>query len=234
VVSALARQQLMPTGRLRVGLNSANLLTRAIGAAMGRDLATRLGTEVLLVEYATPGAVANGVATDWDIAFLAADAERETTIAFTRPYVELDATYLVRGESPIHAVADADRAGISIATPPTAAYTLVLKREVRRATLVFLADDQALQQLEMGDVHAIAGLRDTLLRRVARVPGGRVLDDTIARARQAIAVPKANGAALHYLTDYLAEIKTAGLVDAAIQATGFVGASTRCVSRDDG
>jgi polar amino acid transport system substrate-binding protein len=139
--------------------------------------------------------------------------------------VELDATYLVTGDSPINTVADADRPGFIIATPATAAYTLVLKRDIRRATLVFLPDDQALQQLQTGSVHAVAGLRDTLLRSVARVPGARVLTDNIARAQQAIAVPTANTAALIYVSAYLAEVKKSGLVGAAIQETGFVGAS---------
>lgn len=224
MVTAVARQQLLPTGRLRVGINSANLLTRAVGAAVGRDLASRLGSEVLLVEYRTPGAVANGVGTEWDIAFLAADPERQAAIAFTPPYVELDATYLVAGDSAITTVADADRSGVTIATPATAAYTLALRRSIRRATLISLADDPALQQLQAGTVHAVAGLRDTLLRKASRAPGARVLSDTIARAQQAIAVPKANVAALGYLSSYLAEVKTSGLVEAAIQATGFVGA----------
>jgi hypothetical protein len=60
---------------------------------------------------------------------------------------------------------------------------------------------------------------------VARVPGARVLTDNIARAQQAIAVPKANTAALIYVSAYLAEVKKSGLVGAAIQETGFVGAS---------
>src|SRR3954454_22649795 len=128
------RRQLLPTGKLRVGLNSGNLLTRQVGTAIGRDLAGRLATDAVFVEYPTPGAVTDAVGKEWDIAFVAADPERMAAIAFTAPYVELDATYLVRDNSGINTVADADRAGVTIATAPTAAYTQVLKRDIRRAT----------------------------------------------------------------------------------------------------
>src|SRR5262245_35653110 len=103
-----ARRQLLPTGKLRVGINSGNAVTRAVGTEIGRDLARRLGADVVFVPYPTPGAVTDAVAKEWDIAFVASDPERATAIAFTPAYVELDATYLVRGDSVIQRVADAD------------------------------------------------------------------------------------------------------------------------------
>jgi hypothetical protein len=113
---AAGRQQLLPTGTLRAGINAGNALTRAVGAQLARELARRLGAEAVLVEYPTPGAVTDAVGKEWDVAFIAADPERTGTLAFTPAYVELDATYLVRDAS-IRTVADVDRAGATIATP---------------------------------------------------------------------------------------------------------------------
>ena len=220
-----ARRQLLPTGKLRVGLNTNNRITLAVGADIGRDLARRLGVEAVLVEYPSPGAVTDAAGTEWDTAFVAADPDREAAIAFTPPYVELDATYLVRGDSPVHGVGDVDRAGVRIATGATSAYTLLLKRDIRNATLVFLANDEAVEGLRAGTIDAVAGLRDALVRSAPRVPGARVLTGNITRARQAIAVPKANAAALAYLTQYLAEIKKSGFVAASIDKTGAIGVS---------
>jgi len=219
------RRQLLPTGKLRVGLNAGNLLTRQVGTDIGRNLAQRLGADVVFVEYPTPGAVTDAVGREWDIAFVAADPERMAAISFTPPYVELDATYLVRGNSDISTVADADRAGVTIATAATAAYTLVLKRDIRRATLVFPGNDDALARLQAGTVDAVAGLRDTLLRSAPRVPGSRVLAGNITRAQQAVAVPKANAGALAYLTSYLAALKQSGFIADAVKKTGVAGAS---------
>ena len=219
------RRQLLPTGKLRVGLNSGNLLTTQVGTEIGRHLAQRLGTDAVFVQYPTPGAVTDAVSREWDVAFVAVDPDRMATIAFTPPYVELDATYLVRGDSDIHTVSDADRPGVTIATAATAAYTLVLKRDIRRATLVFPSNDEAITGLQAGTVSAVAGLRDTLLRSAARVPGSRVLADNITRAQQTVAVPKANAAALAYLTSYLQELKQSGFIADAVRRTNFVGAS---------
>lgn len=218
------RQQLLSTGKLRAGINAGNPLTRAVGAQLARELARRLGTEAVLVEYPNPGAVTDAVGKEWDIAFIAADPERAGAIAFSPAYVELDATYLVRDES-IHSVADVDRAGATIATGRTSAYTLVLKRELTRAELVFPSDADAIAGLLNGRITAIAGLRFGLLDTAARVPGTRVLGDNITRAQQAIAVPKANAAALAYVTSFVDDVKKNGFVAAAIRQTGLPGAS---------
>jgi polar amino acid transport system substrate-binding protein len=217
------RQQLVPTGRLRAGINAGNALTRAVGAQLARELARRLGAEAVLIEYPTPGAVTDAVGKEWDVAFVAADPERTSTIAFTPAYVELDATYLVR-EAAIRTVTDVDRAGARIATGRTSAYTFVLRRELKRAELVFPTEAEAIAGLQAGTITALAGLRFGLLEIAARVPGTRVLADNITRAQQAIAVPKANTAALAYVTAFVAEMKTNGFVAGAIRQTGLTGA----------
>ena len=227
VVSAQdpGRQQLLPTGKLRAGINAGNALTRAVGAQLARELARRLGVEAVLVEYPTPGAVTDAVGREWDVAFIAADPERAGAIGFTPAYVELDATYLVRDASAVRAVADVDRAGTKIATGRTSAYTFVLRRELTRAELVFPTEDEAIAGLQAGTITALAGLRFGLLEIAARVPGMRVLPDNITRAQQAIAVPRANAAALAFVTAFVAEVKQNGFVADAIRKTGLTGAS---------
>lgn len=220
-----ARRQLIPTGSLRVGLNTGNALTRVVGAELARELAMRLKAEAVFREYPNPGAVTDAAGTGWDIAFIAADPDRAATIAFTPAYVELDATYLVRSDSPIQRVADADRDGAKIATGRTSAYTLVLRRELTRAELVFPAEDEAVAGVQSGSIAALAGLRFGLLQLAARTPGTRVLTDTITRAQQAIAVPRNNSAALDYVTSFLADVKKSGFVAEAIKKTGLPGAT---------
>jgi polar amino acid transport system substrate-binding protein len=220
-----ARSQLLPTGRLRVALNAGNALTRVVGAELARELARRLKAEAVFREYPTPGAVTDAVGTGWDIAFIAADPDRAAAIAFTPAYVELDATYLVKNDSPIQRVADADRDGAKIATGRTSAYTLVLRRELKRAELVYPPEDEAVTGLQSGTIAALAGVRFGLLDIAARTPGTRVLPDNITRAQQAIAVPRPNGAALDYVTSFLADVKKSGFVAEAIKKTGLAGAT---------
>ena len=219
------RQQLLAAGKLRAGINAGNALTRDVGAQLARELARRLGAEVVLIEYPTPGAVTDGVSREWDVAFIAADPERANTIAFTPAYVELDATYLVRDTSPIGSVSDVDQAGATIATGRTSAYTLVLRRELKRAQLVYPTEEDAIAGIRAGGVTALAGLRFGLLQIAARAPGTRVLPDNITRAQQAIGVPRANAAALAYVASFVADVKANGFVADAIRRTGLAGVS---------
>jgi polar amino acid transport system substrate-binding protein len=220
----MTRPQLVPTGHLRVGINTGNQLTRVVGREIAAELAARLNTDAVFVEFPTPGAVASAVGTAWDIAFIAADPDREAAIAFTPPYVELDAGFLVLAASPIQSLSDVDRPGVRIATGATSAYTLALKRDLKLAELVFLTGDEAANGLADGTVQAVAGLRFDLVTRAAANPAARVLPGAFARAHQAIAVPKGNRAALAYVTDVLAGLKRSGAIASMIQRTGLPGA----------
>jgi polar amino acid transport system substrate-binding protein len=221
---AAVRQQLVPTGRLRVGLNAGNPLTRSFGADLSRELARRFGVDAVFVEYPTPGAVTEAAGTAWDIAFVAADPDRVGAVAFTPPYVEIEATYLVRGDSPVRSTGDIDRVGMRVATGTTSAYTLVLKREIQHAELVLVSNDEAVRMLAAGKVDAAAGLRFNLVAAASRVPGSRVLADSFTTAQQAIAVPSGHTAALAYLAAFVDEMKRSGFIADAIAKSGFAGA----------
>jgi polar amino acid transport system substrate-binding protein len=221
----MARTQLLPTGHLRVGINTGNRLTRVVGREIGAELGRRLKADVVFVEYPSPGAVADAVGTGWDVAFIAADPDRESAIAFTPPYVALDAAFLVRAASPLRSLSDIDRAGVRIATGATSAYTLTLKRDVQHAELVYLSADEGARALAAGTVEAMAGLRFDLMTRAAGDPGVRVLPEPFARAQQAVAVPRANTAALAYVTELLTDLKRSGATAAMIQRTGLPGAT---------
>lgn len=219
-----ARRQLAPTGALRVALNTGNPLTSYVGTELGKELARRLGVEAVIKQYPSPGAVTDAAGREWDIGFVAADPDRANALEFTSPYVELDAVYLVPPGSAIRTSADVDRKGVRIATGATSAYTLVLKRELEQAELVFAGTDEALRALQDGGVQAVAGLRFNAMQWAMRVPGSRVLADSFTRAQQAIAVPKGHTAAVAYLEPFLAEMRRNGFVAGAIQKTGLAGA----------
>src|SRR5262245_61366968 len=100
-----ARDELAPTGTLRVGLNLSNfLLTREDKAAntirgiapdLAHEIGRRLGVPVALFGYPRPGKVVDDAPNDkWDIAFLGAEPQRAQQIDFTSVYFEIEATYL--------------------------------------------------------------------------------------------------------------------------------------------
>ena len=103
---------------------------------LARALASRIGVELVLVDYPTPTAAVRGLNSgSCDVAFLGIDQSRAAEVAFSPPFVELDYTYLVPPGSSIRNIADADRPGIRIAAVSNHASTLALKRILKQATL---------------------------------------------------------------------------------------------------
>ena len=102
-ITPAVRSELAPSGKLRVGINHGNFLLvvpgssatepRGVAPDLARELGKRLGVPVEFSKYETAGALGDGVRTGaWDVAFLGAEPQRATEIAFTAAYLEIPAT----------------------------------------------------------------------------------------------------------------------------------------------
>jgi polar amino acid transport system substrate-binding protein len=162
----------------------------------------------------------------WDIAFLGSDPAREKIMSFTAAYLEIEATYLVPGASPLRNAAEVDREGVRVAAPARANYELYLSRNLARAQLVSTSSaDAAFELLASGKVDALAGLTQGLLGLASKLPGARLVEGRFMGVQQSIAVPKGKDAGLHYLRQVIEDAKTSGLVARAIERTGAKGVS---------
>jgi polar amino acid transport system substrate-binding protein len=104
---------------------------------MARIVSERIGVPIEYVSFPSPGAVADAVSEDqWDIALIAHEPKRAETVIFSPAYAEIEATYLVRGDSDARPHADLDRPGVQIAVSARSAYDLYLSRTLRYAELV--------------------------------------------------------------------------------------------------
>jgi len=218
------RQELAPTGKLRVGLNLRRSFLVKQDAATGevtgmavdlsRMLAERLSVTVELVLYPDVGPLVQGArAGAWDIAFLGIDPARSDVMEFTAPYIEVDNTYLVPVNSPIHTLADADRSGVRIGTGLESTTGLFLSRTIKRAQLV---NGNATELLSTGKADIYAASRNSLLMVQERLSGYRLLDEGFDPVRHAIALPRGRELGLAYIKAFVEEIKASGVVAAAI------------------
>jgi len=225
-MSTDARDQLAPNGRLRAALNFSNFLlvsARApepggVAPDLARELARRANATVQYIGYENAGLVADAAKDDaWDVAFIAAEPARANEIAFTPAYLEIDATYLVPEGSPLQAVEDVDRPGVRIATAARAAYTLYLNRTLRHATLVEAVGLPASFDLFTGShLDALAGLKPRLLDDAKKLAGARLLDGRFTAVQQSMGVRASNAAAAQYLSAFVEEIKSSGLLRTTI------------------
>jgi polar amino acid transport system substrate-binding protein len=228
---------LAPGGKLRAAINYGNVIlatrdkatgeSRGVAIDLTREIAGRLGVPVDLVAYDSVAIMGDAAPSEaWDIAFLGSDPAREKIMSFTAAYLEIEATYLVPGASPLRTAADVDREGVRVAAPARANYELYLSRNLKRAQLVSTADaDAAFQALAAGKVDALAGLTQGLLGLAAKLAGSRLVDGRFMGVQQSIAVPKGKDAGLRYLRQVVEDAKASGLVARAIERTGAKGVS---------
>jgi polar amino acid transport system substrate-binding protein len=236
-VTPAVRADLVPTGKLRAAINYGNFIlatkdrttgeSRGVAVDLTQELSRRLGAPVEIVAYDSVAVMGDAAPTGvWDIAFLGSDPKREALMSFTAAYLEIEATYLVRGDSPLRTAAEVDRAGLKVAAPARANYELFLSRNLHHAKLVSTAGvDAAFDLLATGQVDALAGLTQALHDRLSQLPGSRIVEGRFMGVQQSIAVPKGRDAGLAFLRRVVEDAKASGLVARAIERTGARGVS---------
>src|SRR5215510_12494810 len=169
------RADLVPTGKLRAGINYGNFIlatkdkatgeSRGAAVDLANEIGRRLGVPVEIVAYDSVAVMGDAAPTGvWDVAFLGSDPQREALMSFTAAYLEIEATYLVPGTSKLRTAADVDQDGVRVAAPARANYELFLSRNLKRARLVSAqGGDAAFDLLKTGQVDALAGLTQGLL-----------------------------------------------------------------------
>jgi polar amino acid transport system substrate-binding protein len=234
-IRPVARADLAPTGKLRVGINFGNVLLTAKDPATGeprgvaldlaRELGRRIGVPVEIVPYSTAGQMADAVKTGaWDVAFLAAEPQRANEISFTAPYAEIEATYLVPPGSPLRTVKDVDRKGVRISIAEKSAYDLYLSRNLKHAQLVRAPNTPAAFRIFVDDkLEAHANLKPVLLTLADKLAGSRILDGRFSVVGQAIGTPRGRKAGAKYLREFVEDVKAAGLVAQTIEKNGIRG-----------
>lgn len=227
--------QLAPGGILRAGVNLGNplLITGkasngdpdGVSPDMARTIAAKLGVELKIIPYPSPGVLADALAKgEWDIGMIAVEPARAETIAFTAAYVQIEATYLVRDDGPFNTVEDVDSTGTKIAISARSAYDLYLKRHLKNAELIRgegLAG--AVETFTSQNLDALAGLRPALLEDAKTISGTRVLEGVFTSVKQAVGCNPANKEAAQFLKGFVEELKGNGTVQGFIDKHGVTG-----------
>ena len=228
--SPAAIKALAPTGTLRAAINLSNFLLvtgkgsdgnpEGVSPDMARALADRLGVDLELLRFKSPGELADAAATGaWDIGNIGAEPARAESIAFSAAYCEIEATYLVPAGSPITSVEEVDQPGIRIAAAARSAYGLWLERCIERAELVLVEGlDGSFNAFVDQGLEALSGLRPRLITDVERLPGARILPGRFTAVQQAMGTPKGRDeAGFDYLYQFVEAAKASGLVASLIE-----------------
>lgn len=234
-----AQETVAPGGVLRVAflrtnpaqarLDPATGEYRGVAIDLARALADRNKATLVLQPLENPPRVIDAVSRgEADIGFVAPNAEREGPVAFTRTYMLVQQTFMVRADSPIASIADIDRPGNRIGAGRTDSIGFYLKQNLKQAQLVESDDStlaEAREHLATGRIAAFGANRQRLTQAARGVPDVRLLPDDLYGVPQAIIVANGKPATLQMLDAFLAEAKRSGTLQASITRSGVIGLS---------
>jgi polar amino acid transport system substrate-binding protein len=228
-------KDLIPTGRLRVGvafapspsplfvLKDTDGTPRGVTADLASALGRKLGVPVEFMVAPNTGQLTDAVeAGTIDVSFMPMDDERRKRIDFGPAYFLVESTYMVTAASGITKVEQVDRAGVRVVGIANTTTIRAAGRSLKNTTIQAAPSiDDAMALIKSGQMDAFALSRDALPPYVAQVPGARVVEGGFQQTSVAIAVPKGRPQALAYVSAFLEEAKTSGVVRAAFDKAGL-------------
>jgi polar amino acid transport system substrate-binding protein len=243
-----ARAELAPTGRLRLGIGVAPVASafwtrrdaagvpQGVTVTLGQAMAAALDLPLEIVVHNSSSEVMDALAAGRvDVAFLPADAERATRVAFGPNYFLSTSTLMVMPGVAVTRVDEVDRAALRIVGVQGTTTLRSAERAFPRARFLAVTGvDDAIARLRAGEADAVALGRQSLDTLLPQMPGARILEGHFHAAGTAVAVPPGRPAALALVSDWIERAKADGTVRRALDANGIRGAVAPAGSRIGG
>ena len=218
-------ETLATNGVLRVAINTGNraLVQQSgdelVGAspALARRLADQIGARMQPVVYDGAGKVfADAGRNMWDVGFLAIDTMRAEKIAFTDPYIVIEATFAVRADSSFGDVGQVDQPGMRVLTSTGSAYDMHLTKTLKHAALERSGTPpESFAEFGAGRCDAVAGVRESLVGAFGDDPSVRILPGVLTSVQQAMVLPDRDDPRIDALNDFVRRAVEDGFAAAA-------------------
>jgi polar amino acid transport system substrate-binding protein len=233
------RAILAPSGVLRAALYTGTPTSilpdpasggpRGVGYDLGKELAKRLGVPYAPVVFSKNAdvlaAIKNGAA---DVAFTnSSSAARAKEMDFGPPFMDVELGYLVPKGSRLATVADVDAAGLRVGVTAGSSSEATLSREFKKAEVIRATNfDAGIEMMNAGTLNAYATNKASLFEMAEKLPGSKVLEGRWGVEHFAVAIPKGRDQGKAFIRQFTLEVKSEGLVGAAIARAGLRGAVT--------
>jgi polar amino acid transport system substrate-binding protein len=234
------KDEIAPTGKLRVAIaispaGGAFWCTRTengyagVPVDLGRAMAAQLGIPVEYVVHKNSGEITEAAAQgSWDVTFLPKDAEREKTMSFGPVYEVADATYIVKAGSKVTDFATLDEAGTEVGAVNNTTTMRGAQAHLKKATVTgYSTFEEIVWLLKAGEIEAFALSRDQLNGLAKQLPGTKVLDETFKKTVTATAVPLNHPQSLAFVTKFMREAASNGVLRNAYDNSGLKDAPIR-------
>ena len=235
-VPPAAKEELTPTGALRVALLAPNPLlvtqntppgvVKGVAVDIANKLASRLGVPMTPVLYQNVPALMEGAAKrEWDITFLPVDPDRAAAMNFTAPYMYAESTFLVPAGSAANGLEGLDQAGKTIVAAARSTQEAWLRKNIRFATIITASSPAAARQMvKEGKVDAYMSLRSVVTEALREIPGSRLLAGSFDDSPIALAVIRGRPSADAFAWEFMDQLQASGEIRAAIARENLVGA----------
>ena len=228
------RESLAPTGKLRASLylgGPTNVIVhpttgemKGVGYEIGKELARRLGIPYEPVIYKTPKLLVDDIESDnWDVAFIARSSSREKIMKFSETYLSLEQGFLVPTDSSIKTMEEVDRPGIRVGVPAGGSVISRVAGVLSDEKLVEVGMPRAAALMRSGAVDVFSANKGNLYQILDQLPGSRVLDGYFSVDEFALGIPTGRKIKMSLLNEFIEEIKSQGLIEAASKRAGVRG-----------
>jgi polar amino acid transport system substrate-binding protein len=229
------KDEIAPTGKLRVAIaispaggafwcmkNEAGGYS-GVPVDLGREMAAQLGVPVEYVAHQNSGQITDAASKGtWDVTFLPKDRERETRMSFGPIYEVADATYIVKAGSTATNFQTLDQPGVKVAAVNNTTTMRGAMAHLKNAKVTgYQTYDEIFNLLKNGEIDAFALSRDQLNKMALKIPGTRVLDETFKQTVTAVAVPLNHPLALAFVSKFMTEATTNGVLRKAYDSNGL-------------
>jgi polar amino acid transport system substrate-binding protein len=235
------RDEIAPSGKLRVAIaispaGGAFWSTKndaggyaGVPVDLGKEMATQLGLPVEYVVYQNSGQIVDAASKGaWDVSFLPKDPEREAKMSFGPIYEVADATYIVRAGSSATSFQTLDQPGVKVAAVNNTTTMRGAIAHLKNAKVTgYQTYDEIFGLLKNGEIDAFALSRDQLNAMAKKIPGTRVLDETFKQTVTAVTVPPNHPLALAFVTKFMTDATSNGVLRKAYDNNGLKDAPIR-------
>jgi polar amino acid transport system substrate-binding protein len=233
-----AQPPLAPGGTLRAAFLGDNpslgRVDRATGTVTGpvaemvKELARRMGVPYKLIPVPNARVVAESVLNgSADMGFMAYNAGRAKEVDFSEPWLLMPNTYLVRADSAIQKVDDADQAGVTIIAAKNDTQDVYLSAHLKNTSVTPVPkvpeNEEVKSLLAEKKIDALAANRQRLFEINGDDARFRIVSDDFYVAGQAIAITKGDAARIASLNKLVEEILNTDTVKKAIDGAGLRG-----------
>jgi polar amino acid transport system substrate-binding protein len=228
------KDEIAPTGKLRVAIGispagGAYWSTKTengyagVPVDLGKAMAEQLGLPIEYVAYPNSGLITDAASKGaWDVTFLPKDPDRETKMTFGPIYEVADATYIVKPGSTITNFETLDKPGIKVAAVNDTTTMRGAIAHLKNAKITgYQTYDEIFGLLKSGEIDAFALSRDQLNAMARKIPGTRVLDETFKQTVTAVAVPLNHPLALAFVTKFMTDAMSNGMLRKAYDNNGL-------------